>query len=94
MFLVINCGSSSIKIDVIPAQAIEQYPNSAEKRRKIRVERLGQENCECRFFGTKERFPYANHQQALQLIFKRIDFEMATNGSASFCGRWNTQYSQ
>ena len=76
MFLVINCGSSSIKIDVIPAQAIEQYPNSAEKRRKIRVERLGQENCECRFFGTKERFPYANHQQALQLIFKRIDFEI------------------
>ena len=41
MYLVINCGSSSIKIDVIPTEIFEQSSHSSVTRRKIRVERLG-----------------------------------------------------
>ena len=79
MILVVNCGSSSIKIDVISMESFTETTPSIQ-RQKIRVERLNGEGCECSFFGSVLKIPHATHKQALTMIFRKINFEVTAIG--------------
>ena len=76
MILVINCGSSSIKIDVFSPQNLKNDTFISENRKNIRVQRLNSSDCECSFFGTLLQLPNATHQEALERIFQKIDFDI------------------
>ena len=72
--LVINCGSSSIKADVIE-------PTSGRRLRSLRVERVGTSECAARIDGTDPR-PLGNvdHEDALMELLPGLAADVSAVG--------------
>ncbi len=67
--LVINCGSSSIKLDLLD-------PNTGERAAKASVERVGSEGCALRVNGGEpQALPGADHGKALEAALPQLKGE-------------------
>src|SRR5687768_7316383 len=63
--LVVNCGSSSIKLDVLDA-------GSGERRAELKVQRVGTAQCSLRWQGADEALGQADHAAALAAALPRL----------------------
>ena len=63
--LVINCGSSSIKADVID-------PVSQVRIQSFRAQRIGSAECTCSFQGQEVALPMADHTRAIEHILSEL----------------------
>ena len=63
--LVINCGSSSIKADVID-------PVSQSRLQSFRIQRIGTAECSCTSKGVDHSLPGADHSRAVEYIISQL----------------------
>ena len=63
--LVLNSGSSSIKVDVIDAL-------NQQRLQSFRVQRIGTEQCVCTVNGVETILPEANHAVAVEHILSKV----------------------
>lgn len=62
--LVINCGSSSVKINILDAK-------TGQRLFQARVERIGSDNCTLSIAGDKLTLPNADHSSAIEAVLTR-----------------------
>ncbi len=65
LVLVVNCGSSSVKLDLLET-------SDGERVRSARVERVGRDDCCCRSGDQVRQLPGADHGVALEAVLPSL----------------------